>query len=856
MANIVRELTQLRSLSTKTFETDDPQVRVLRAAGTDLHYVTAAGAYDDIDNFVQPVTGGWIGTSNEVSWGIQNGYLSLTYKGRTLTMRPSSIWMVDRTDPYTRNRKLADASYANVTRSGKIVTVTNIFPNVDLQVTISPKELAKQFIVKTKPTLPDPVGLGWDPSRTYLVFDWDVNVPSGAVVTDAVTGQRLGLGFYAGTNDLVVSTPSGDPVIYFRAGHTLSASRTTRPVYYVSKLPELALGEAIPYHYTQVAQYPLAIDPTSNFGAISGTVGYVENAQYLYTDAISYGGWNDGKGGNYYYRGFIAFDLSSAGGGSTVTDATWHYYPTYDNNGSLPCAVYDVGNYGSLSTDDYNLSLGSQVGYQPAFNASQWNTWRTYSWNSWLSAINTRAGQVLGCEFRNDNTVYYANISTSSYLELTYSLPHPVPDGAGMTVDAYKANRITGSFAANATKKGTQSGSFALNAVILQSKSGSFTAAATLLRTKVTGVDLVAPTIDAYVGELIYRGFALDAIIKGQTAQASFTANAITKATGSGWFDIDRFVAWWYTADALISVPRSGTLTAAATKLRTQSGTFTAAAVIKGTASGALTANAAKRATLAGSFTAAAIGMRTAAGTFTTNAVLRSTLAASFTANAIVKGPKAGSLTADATKLRTQSGTAYTLNATRLRTQSGSIAVAAFIRPYFSISAYIFAKGAGSFTANAVKTKTISGSLTLNALVKATGSATVFADAVIHRAQTAAFSTEAVKLQTGLAGTTLAARIQRTRTDGFTASAVILSVRTPSFGADALITGSVGRYFVIDASIGGALYTPISATSSAATIAATSTAATIAATSSAATIASSEFVSHHNAAFSLDARLV
>jgi hypothetical protein len=262
VANRLGELPLRRSRFAKHFATDEDGVFIAEIGVAPRHFQKSDDSWDDLSNLVQSVPGGWAATAKDVRFGVENGWLTVTYKGRSLQMRPTAVGMVDRTAPATRWRKLADASYANVSRSANEITVTDIFPQTDLRLTLSDEALTKAFTIRQRPNLPDPVSLGWDPDKTFLVIVWDVQLPSGAVVRDTDTLEQVDNG-YAGRNDLVVETSSGDPVVYFKAGTAESAIGRTHPVWYVSAGANVPFGEAVPYAKAAIARYPLVIDPTT-----------------------------------------------------------------------------------------------------------------------------------------------------------------------------------------------------------------------------------------------------------------------------------------------------------------------------------------------------------------------------------------------------------------------------------------------------------------------------------------------------------------------------------------------------------------------------------------------------------------
>ena len=334
---IVRELVGLRRRGEKHFATEVIGEYVAEF-GEELHYELPDGSWDDLANLVQPVANGWAAAQKDVRWGVENGYLTVTYKGRSLTMRPTKVVMVDRTAPASRYRVLANASYSNITRDGHTIVVHDVFPNTDLTVSITPEQMSKEFTVRQRPNLPDPVALGWNPATTFVVFVWDVTVPNGASVVDAVTGLPVSAP-YVGKNDLLVKDGQGDTVVTFAKGTSRSSAGYENPVNYVvtSNIP---FGEAVSYQRMMVSTYPLYVDPTmytttlrydtANWGTVSGvwsagtfTSGAAGNP-VLFSCSVNATYYDDGKGNSgwndWWDRGLFKFDLSVLAG-RTITGA-------------------------------------------------------------------------------------------------------------------------------------------------------------------------------------------------------------------------------------------------------------------------------------------------------------------------------------------------------------------------------------------------------------------------------------------------------------------------------------------------------------------------------------------------------
>jgi hypothetical protein len=330
MATRRQERIALRTRFQKVYDTDEPTTQVAVIGTGPVHYRTPQGEWDEMANLVKSVAGGWVAETDEVRAGIENGWLTFTYLGRSILMRPTMLGMVDASAPATRWRKLADASYADVTREGGTVTAHDIFANTDLTVGIAEGVLTKAFTIRVKPTPPDPTSLGWNPATTYVVIVWDTQKPDGAVIRDAETGEVVAAG-YAGTNALRVETATGDLVTMFDAGEAVSANGRKGPVWYVSLGPQVPFGEAVPYARMMATSYPFVIDPTARIttpAASGGAIGWDDFSPYAMTAwSPSYAvagndyAYDPGNGkeippseGGGKLRGFVRWDLSALSG--------------------------------------------------------------------------------------------------------------------------------------------------------------------------------------------------------------------------------------------------------------------------------------------------------------------------------------------------------------------------------------------------------------------------------------------------------------------------------------------------------------------------------------------------------------
>ena len=243
------------------------------------------------------------------------------------------------------------------------------------------------------------------------------------------------------------------------------------------------------------------------------------------------------------------------------------------------------------------------------------------------------------------------------------------------------------------------------------------------------------------------------------------------------------------TADAVIRVPRSGSVTADAIVKRTPTPTATADAVVKRSGQpGSATSDAViRRSGQSGSATANAMVRVPRSGSVIADAVVKRTQTPTSTADAVVKRSQSGSVTADAVVKRSQSGSASADAVTRVG-RSGSATADAIRRTSRS----------GSATADAVVKRTQSGSGTADAVVKRSGqSGSGTADAVLKRLGTASSATADAVIRIGRSGSWFADAILRVgRSSSGTFDAALKRTQTPSSSADAVLkrSGQTGTW--------------------------------------------------------------
>lgn len=443
------EILARRTRHAKHFDNGDGTFEARITSGPQ-HFLDASDQWQDMADLIASVPGGWATTSKDVRYGVENGYLTISRGGKSLTMRPTAIGMVDRTAPNTRWRKLGDADYTNVTRDGNTITAHDIFPNTDLTVRITDETMSKQFVIRQRPNYPDPITLGWNPATTFLVIVWDVSKPAGATVRDTQTLEVVGNG-YAGNNDLVVEDNAGNPVVYFKKGEGWSSRPGAKhyPVWYVSLGSQVPFGEAFAYDKAAIATYPLTLDPTTTVypaaGFNDGFVGYGWDGNQMAWMTNLYApeagvGWvfdSDGKGSEWTddFRYIASYDLSSIPSGASASSVTWNLYTTAGNAPptSRTYTAYRIADPGQVDATDFSSTVLSTEGSQSRSGvwAAQYRAWTidpanvsSLFGNGVVGLRLADSGSQPATNFNNDilvRAVDYSLTTYHPYLSITYT---------------------------------------------------------------------------------------------------------------------------------------------------------------------------------------------------------------------------------------------------------------------------------------------------------------------------------------------------------------------------------------------------------------------------------------------------
>jgi hypothetical protein len=811
---IRHELTELRGRFVKHFATDEDGVYVARIGASPLHFEREDGSWDELSNLVQSVPGGWAAITKDVRFGVENGWLTVTHKGRSLQMRPTAVGMVDRTAPATRWQKLADANYANVSRSGDEITITDIFPQTDLRLTLSDEALTKAFTIRQRPNLPDPVSLGWDPDKTFLVIVWDVQLPSGAVVRDTDTLAQVGNG-YAGRHDLVVETSSGDPVVYFRAGTAESAIGRTHPVWYLSAGANVPFGEAVPYAKAAIARYPLVIDPTVQ---ITSTA-YPATAIWQYTDyyqtisAVS--DWvagrkniwvdpdpkqtNDEFNAGEQYVAAFRFDLRTVSANITAAKFKW-----------------DSPGYASLDTDNTDEQTIVLDSYDSDFGV----TWDL--------------ADVEAAHTFEDSLSFTADSSGAQELDVN-------PTRLASRFGGYACFRLSGTLASEALHSNFARGvrtSTALEvtyttftapflADVRATTASSSTSCDVSFPTSTEAGDLVIVTVQTsaescnntpsgwtrWLYDVPYSNVSLAVFAKFVTAGDVATGYVTVSKTGAAY-------SWYCTAMRVLGA-NADPLDASDIDHAASGGTVqldittvTNNTLVIGVIAQSSTGVVSTMSNLADYYVGLSQrqqvrrALQSTAGSFSSIADAASTL--NIVAALVAIRPEhpfvwdGPGIIASAVVSKTQSGS-FTASAVIKREQSGSFSIDSVVLRELSdtllLDAVVGRSNEAAATADAIVRRAQPGSATADALILQPNVGSASADSVVRRTALGATTTDAVISRVATAGLTTDAIVLRDAIGSFTASASFFAAMSGSATADAYIqvTGTVAGSLAADA---------------------------------------------------------
>ena len=423
MAEIVRELVEKRDLYSKHYLNNDGTITA-EIHSSPIHYKTETREYDDIDLTIIP----------EQNWEFEYALKKSAFRAyfndvtdienftlagfELINSQGVSRWVTF---------KMLDATPTDSSCEGNRFKYHNVFPNVDLEYTVTPEKLKENIIVH------DPSALR--PFTFTLKLDAGLEMqvqPNNDIhFIDKETGETL----------WKIQAP-------FAIDSGEEQKRTDNVIYTFGK----AIYQDVEYDTITVeiqdddflanAAYPIEIDPTvtiqpNETNGIDTTIDTRVRTRNYGSDGYIYFGRTDY---GHTYRALLKFDVSSIPSNAIVIDASLslYLYGSLDNVTNT-FAAYNI----TQNWDELSVTWDTQPNYDPATESGVQTYdriigWRTFTITNivaaWVNGTKPNYGVML--KATNEGAFgafgYVASENTSSpqnrpKLTITYNLPPTAP---------------------------------------------------------------------------------------------------------------------------------------------------------------------------------------------------------------------------------------------------------------------------------------------------------------------------------------------------------------------------------------------------------------------------------------------
>lgn len=346
MTEIVRELVEKRDLYSKHYLNDDGTITA-EIHSSPIHYKTETGEYDDIDLTIIPEQN-W-----EFEYALKKNTIR-TYFNDATDIENFTLVGVELINNQGVARwitfKMLDATPTDSSYEGNRFKYYNVFPNVDLEYTVTPEKLKENIIVH------DPNSLR--PFTFTLKLDDGLEMqlqPNNDILfIDKETGEML----------WKIQAP-------FAVDNSEEQKRTNNVVYTLGKVVyqgveyDTIIVEIQDNEFLENAVYPIEIDPTVTASS-AGAEAYIRSN---YPDGRTYNSGSAMSGYDYAgteSRAYFRYDTSSIPSDAIITSSSFSitYTSQYEDSG----AVHEVHYLGS--------------GVDPS----------TVTWNNMASSYNNKVG--------------------------------------------------------------------------------------------------------------------------------------------------------------------------------------------------------------------------------------------------------------------------------------------------------------------------------------------------------------------------------------------------------------------------------------------------------------------------------
>lgn len=257
MARILEEVLRLRTAHAKHFATDEPGHFVAKIQHNQ-HFRHKNGHWEDVENLLsEDGQGGVSANALELPavFG-KDGSYGWNFEGQEYRFRPKALWLYDIVSG--TKVKIADAQPKGWTAAElRKVEQKEVFPGVDFRAELMEGSLAKIFLFKRRPEMPNLIARGLHPESTRLVVELDAALPTpilqnGTPISGVVKGEC-----YIGSGEKRLTLPQNTAWDSRRQEHRTDVELISNA--------DFAFALALDYRFAMQAKYPLFLDPTATF---------------------------------------------------------------------------------------------------------------------------------------------------------------------------------------------------------------------------------------------------------------------------------------------------------------------------------------------------------------------------------------------------------------------------------------------------------------------------------------------------------------------------------------------------------------------------------------------------------------
>lgn len=373
MANVVGELTALRSRHERHFLLDDGSFQA--SLGRNQCYPDGQGGWGLVDAGWHDQGAYFQSNANEyvvtVDKALSAGAVRFALGPLFVDQTPVDVGYLNASTKATRRLAVA-ANVAPTLVDPQTLRFDGIFPRTQLDLVDTGTGFKENWRFTQLPNLPDPTSFGWQPADTWVVFRMAVTPSAGLIAY--LKGQALADGAEEQDSEIRWGD-AANPAFLFTPAFALDAANRRRRVRrrFIRSAGQWYVLFGMSYRGVVNAQYPVVLDPTTTinddatdgdilFDRIANTKGAGTTAPWMYTGLE----WDDGSGKgspgpkDWVHRTFFKFALSDWAS-RTVSAATLglYYQPAYGDTGTL--VLDQIADFGTLDATDWDAAVLSNL---------------------------------------------------------------------------------------------------------------------------------------------------------------------------------------------------------------------------------------------------------------------------------------------------------------------------------------------------------------------------------------------------------------------------------------------------------------------------------------------------------------